>query len=181
MVSKCYADGMARDEADREDLLVEATALVERIELAPVQPSDATGVVLDMAEADDRIVAGFRTGGALSIFFGGDFVFQFNAAGELRRAYVSGRLFKAVRGRMVSLERQRAENVVQLYSRALTESDQAEFIEAMQARLRLLCADIEAGRMRVIGQVPADGDVLDRLRHWLVSHHGTTIARSPRV
>ena len=74
-----YPEGMARDESDREDLLREATALVERIELAPADAAD-----------DEHIVAGFRRDGALSIYFGADPVYHFNSAGELRRAYCDG-------------------------------------------------------------------------------------------
>jgi hypothetical protein len=172
---------MARDEADREDLLREATALVERIELAPIQRADVAPVDSQAANADDRIVAGFRAGGALSIFFGSDPVYQFNAAGELRRAYVGGQLFKAVRGRLVSLERQRSSNEARLYSQELPAAEQDSFLEAMQERLRQLRANMDAASLRVAGQVPADADVLSRVRHWLVRHAGTPIAESPRV
>ena len=73
---------------NREDLLREATALVERIELVPHRDRQF--------DASEPIVVGFRADGALSIFFGDDPVYQFNAAGELRRAYCDGLLFKAV-------------------------------------------------------------------------------------
>jgi len=73
---------MAREEEPREDLLREATALVERVELQ----------IEGFAET---IVAGFRRDGAASFYFGQDFVFQFNTANQLRRGYVEGRLFKA--------------------------------------------------------------------------------------
>src|SRR5262245_10991650 len=90
---------MAREESDREDLLREATALVERIEL-----------IVDIGNAGQHVVAGFRTNGAASIFFGADPVYQFNAAGELRRAYCDGVLIKGSRGRLVSLSRKRLAN-----------------------------------------------------------------------
>src|SRR5262245_11539562 len=107
---------MGREESDREDLLREATALVERIELAP-----------DFGHAGEHIVVGFRANGAASFFFGADSVFQFNAAGELRRAYCGGQLIKASRGQLVSLARQRLENETQLLSRKLTDDEQAKF------------------------------------------------------
>src|SRR5204863_2544475 len=87
LASLCYVECMAREESSREDLLREATALVERIELIP-----------NGSTSDGRIVAGFRRNGALSVFFGEDPVYQFNAAGELRRAYTDGKLLKADRG-----------------------------------------------------------------------------------
>ncbi len=83
--------GMARDEQDREDLLREATALVERVELAPTDN-----------EAGEHIVIGFRAGGAASVYFGGDTAYHFNSDGELRRAYADGLLYKADIGRLTS-------------------------------------------------------------------------------
>src|SRR5688572_18570527 len=65
---------MARQEQDREDILREATALVERVELL-------------IPEFPEPIVAGFRRDGSASFFFGADPVLQFNAQGKLRRAF----------------------------------------------------------------------------------------------
>ena len=73
---------MARRESDREDLLREATALVERAELT-------------IEGFDEPIVVGFRRDGSASFFFGADPVYQFNTAFELRRAFVVGLLYKA--------------------------------------------------------------------------------------
>jgi hypothetical protein len=161
---------MAREESDREDLLREATALVERIELAPVGES-----------ADEHVVAGFRAGGAASFFFGADPVYQFNAAGELRRAYCNGLLVKAARGRLVSLSRQRLETKVQLLSRELSDVEQAEFVTKMCDRLRRLAAALETNQWTIVGQVPANGDVLGGLRKWLATHDGQKIANSARA
>jgi hypothetical protein len=83
---------MARQPEDREDLLAEATALVERAELR--LPGDAR-----------TIVAGFRATGCGSLFFGADPVYQFNSARQLRRAFVGGELYKAERGQLVALTR----------------------------------------------------------------------------
>src|ERR1700704_5517811 len=103
---------MAREESSREELLREATALVERVELIP-----------NVAISDGHIVAGFRRNGALSVFFGEDPVYQFNAAGELRRAYTNGKLLKADRGRLAALQRVRTQNEVQLVRHELDETD----------------------------------------------------------
>src|SRR3954451_8705906 len=121
LASLCYAGCMARDESNREDLLREATALVERIELIP------------NGAADNRhIIAGFRRDGALSIFFGEDPVYQFNAAGELRRAYHDGKLLKATRGRLAALKRARTEHEIQLVRHELSGAEQAEFLSRME-------------------------------------------------
>ena len=161
---------MARHESDREDLLREATALLERVELAP----------LDDAHAE-RITAGFRVSGAMSIYFGADPVYQFNATGELRRAHCDGRLFKAVRGRLVSLRRTRQHGEVQLLRHGLGVDEQAAFLARMSDRLRSLAAQLDRGDYRVIGQVPPDADVLRRLCEWLSRHNDETIAKSPHV
>jgi hypothetical protein len=162
---------MARDETDREDLLREATALVERIEL-----------VLTVAEPGaEAIVAGFRRDGALSVFFGADPVYQFNAAGELRRAYCDGLLYKAERGRLISLERVRTPNEVQLLRRDLSDEQQQKCLTQIGERLRTLSAELDRGTLRVIGQVPAIADVLGRVRKWLTEHDGLTIAKSPHA
>jgi hypothetical protein len=161
---------MARRESDREDLLREATALVERIELAPLR--DPHG---------EHVTAGFRAGGALSIFFGADPVYQFNSSGELRRAYCNGMLLKAFHGRLVSLRRERQPGEVQLLSQDLSESEQAEFLTRMQDKLRTLARQLEHGEFEVVGQVPATASVLGRIRDWLSQNSNPTVANSPGV
>src|SRR5262245_54901015 len=121
---------MARDESDREDLLREATALVERIELLIDSHDSVT----------NPIVAGFRANGAFSVFFGKDPVFQFNSAGELRRAYCGGLLFKASRGWLCSLKRVRHANEVVLQRHDLTDHEQAEFVTQLNVRMTQLRA-----------------------------------------
>jgi hypothetical protein len=162
---------MPRDEQDREDLLREATALVERIELVPAAGEPNA----------EPIVIGFRRNGGLSIFFGADPVYQFNPAGELRRAYRDGLLYKAERGRLVSLARTRTPREVQLVRKEPTEHENHEFVARMQGRLRELAADLAGGGYRVIGQVPAESDVLARAQRWLAEHDGLPIAASPRA
>src|SRR5687767_7509073 len=97
---------MAREETDREDILREATALVERVEL--LVPGCAESVVM-----------GFRRNGSASFFFGADPVYQFNTSGELRRAFVTGQLIKADRGTLAAFDRHRTETEVQFVRRDL--------------------------------------------------------------
>lgn len=162
--------GMARRESEQEDLLRDATALVERIELAP--PG---------AEAADHIVIGFRAERAMSVFFGADPVYQFNTAGELRRAFCEGLLFKAVRGRLVSLHRVRQQGEVQLQRHELAEDEQAVFVSEMHYRLRELLSQLSADRLSVVGQVPPDADVMGRVKAWLATHESVPIAKTPHV
>ena len=64
---------MAREEQDREDLLREASALVERAEVA-------------LADGATRVVLGFRRDGCASFYFGSERAYQFNTDDALRRA-----------------------------------------------------------------------------------------------
>jgi len=138
---------MAREESDREDLLREATALVRRIEFR----------IPDHAES---IVMGFRRDGAASIFFGADPVYQFNAAGELRRAFHDGNLFKAEQGRLVLLTRERTPTEVQLLRRDLDSAAAELFLAMMAAQLLAVRIAIAAGNVTVVGQVPPEVDLL---------------------
>ena len=169
---------MARDESNREDLLREATALVERIELVP--RATAAAVSVNLAR-DVPIIVGFRADGALSIFFGADPVYQFNPAGELRRAYGNGLLFKALRGRLVSLTRIRGDQQVQLVRHELTDAERDDFLAQMTKRLRELAALLAADDFIVSGQVPRDADVLHRVRQWLVGREDWPIAARPNA
>jgi hypothetical protein len=161
---------MARQESDKEDLLREATALVERVELAPAGSLQ-----------DEHIVAGFRHDGAASIFFGTDPVYHFNAAGELRRAYCDGLLFKAASGRLVSLSRKRRQNEVQLLRHELTEAEQPAFLARLRERLDRLSTALDTAEYAVKGQMPGDADVLGRLQAWLTQHDGSKIAAMPNA
>src|SRR5512138_3714273 len=111
---------MSRHESDREDLLREATALVERVELS-------------VAGMTENVVAGFRRDGAASFFFGADPVYQFNAAGELRRAFVGGLLYKTDRGKLVEMRRERTAEAVELRSRQLDAVETASFLAQAEA------------------------------------------------
>jgi hypothetical protein len=160
---------MAREEEPREDLLREATALVERVEL-------------QIERFADPIVAGFRRDGAASFYFGQDFVFQFNTANQLRRGYVEGRLFKAESGRLVKLTRRRTANEVQLLRHDCTDSETQEFLATACAKLVALQKALVDVEFRTIGQVPASGDPAGRVRDWLLQlAQPITVACSPSV
>jgi hypothetical protein len=161
---------MARQETDKEDLLHEATALLERIELLPTHGSPVAG-----------ITAGFRPNGAASFFFGADPVYHFNAAGELRRAYCDDLLYKANRGRLVSLRRVKQPGEVQLLRHELTEVEQCEFLTRMQETIAILASALAHGTYQIVGQVPEGIDVAGRLKAWLACQDVTKIAVSPHV
>lgn len=161
---------MAREEQTREDLLAEAKNLVERVSL---QFSPPLGI--------EETVAGFRRDGSLAIFLGQQRVYQFTSAGDLRRAYVDGLLYKAQAGKLVSMRRERTLEAVNLVSVPLNELAKCEFFSEMQAWLDQLKRATERGQYSVLGQVPPDAAVIERVLAWLTAHSGRiAIANSPR-
>ena len=160
---------MASHEADREDLLRQATALVERVELR-------------YCGCTEPVVAGFRRDGSASFFFGVDPVFQFTAAGALRRAYQRGLLYKADRGRLRELARERTANEVVLRSRELSDSEARALCEGARTQLRVLAETLRAGEFELLGQVPAGGQVVERTLVWLaVLPEALAIATRPHA
>jgi hypothetical protein len=166
---------MARQENDREDLLSEATALVERVELTVVG-------------FERPLVAGFRKDGSASIYFGAEPAYHFNSQSELRRGYVQGLLYKTERiygtkkGRLVSLKRHRVADEVQLLRKDLTADETSRFLDALTTRLTNVRKALEQGRYRIVGQVPSAVNVVERLCDWLVRLPiPIVIASSPRV
>jgi hypothetical protein len=161
---------MAREESDREDLLRDATALVERIEFARSDAGEG-----------EHIFVGFRADGAMSIYLGADPVYHFNSAGELRRAYCDGWLIKAESGRLVAMERRRQEHEVQLVRRELSDDAQAAFLGSMSRRLHDLEQRLRSNSLSVVGQVPPDADVLGRVDETLAELVDVKVAKSPSV
>jgi hypothetical protein len=145
---------MARAEHDREDLLREATALVERAEL-------------QIAGWEEPVVVGFRRNGSFSCYFGGDPVYQFNTAGELRRAFVAGLLYKAESGRLIALQRERNPSETVLFRKACDRAEETNLLTAARERLQTLSLALQGTGITVIGQVSTGGDVVGRVRQWL--------------
>lgn len=145
---------MARREEDREDLLKEATALVERAEFR-------------LAREPEPVVIGFRRDGSASIFFGAEPVYQFNALDQVRRAYHDGLLFKAERGVLVSLRRRRVPGEVQLLRENLTPDESHQFLQELSRRITALSAALNCGDFQLVGQVPESADVCRRVIDWL--------------
>lgn len=160
---------MARQESPREDLLAEATALVERAELL-------------LVAAAEPIVMGFRTNGAASVYFNQDTAYHFNSAGELRRAYLAGRLIKADRNQLASLDRHRIAGAVQLVRHDLTAEETGELLGDLCRRLDTLRTAISEQHVKLLRQMPEGADVLPRIVAWLERMaEPIRIARNPRV
>jgi len=160
---------MARQEQDREDLLAEAVALAERVSLR-------------IAGHDEELIVGFRRDGGPSVYWGSQRVYHFNSQGQLRRAFVDPLLFKAEDGRLVSLRRQRSEQVVELIRHDLTDSEQTVLIAELRSHLDRLSDALANRHFTVIGQVPEGADLVGRVLAWLQRFAGEiAIARSPRA
>ena len=163
---------MARHESDRDDLLREATALVERVELR-------------LPENPESVIAGFRRDGSASFFFGQSPVYQFNTSRELRRAFRDGLLYKTENGRLIEMRRERTATAIELRSRLLSDDETAAFLTVALTRLGELRDALSAGLAVVVGQVPdpANGaDVKSRVAEWLHQFTGEIlIARTSRI
>ncbi len=160
---------MARPELDREDLLAEATALVERIELS-------------LPGYDEPVVAGFRASGCASLFFSADPVYQFNGQSQLRRVYAGGLLYQAQRGRLAAITRTHRAGRLELTRAPLDDTAQTCLLGAMTAHLAALRGALGSGQVEVVRQVPAAGDSLARLRQWLAAlGEGIEIAATPHA
>jgi len=160
---------MSRSESDREDLLREATALVERVELQ----------VPGYAEP---IIIGFRRDGSASYFFGADPVYQFNTAGELRRAFVNDLLYKAEAGRLVSLRRERSATETALVRHELTLDESAALLSELTGHFAKLRAALQNHAHQVLREVPPGANLPPRILAWLQQLPGTIpIASAPHV
>jgi hypothetical protein len=159
---------MARVERDREDLLAEATALVERVEL-------------ELPGMSQHVIVGFRSTGCGSVYLGPDEAYQFNTAGQLRRAYHGGHLYKSEGGRLVQLARRRSEGQAQLIRHDLDAAETATFLGRMTEALDSLAAALRDRSHRIVGQVPEGADVVGRAVAWLSTLPPGAIARTPHA
>ena len=160
---------MARHEADREDIMREATALVERIELR-------------LLNREETVIIGFRKDGAVSLFFGQQKVYHFNSQNELRRAFLAGELVKAEQRQLIALRRERTATEVQLLRRPLDERDKQFELEILCSLLAELRSAIPTASVEVVAQHPSDGSVLARVTDWIAQLPGTiSIATRPNV
>jgi hypothetical protein len=150
----CYNAGMARQEQDREDLLKEATALVERAEVS-------------LPRRAETVLFGFRRDRCTSLYFSPDEAYHFNSQSQLRRAYLNGQLIKAEHGRLVALKRQRSDGEVQLGRYELTRAETEAFLRQFADAAGDLQRRLSTGDYQRIGQVPGNTDVAQRMFSWL--------------
>jgi hypothetical protein len=128
----------------------EAVALVRR-------------VALDVPDEKDSVICGFRSGGALSVYFGSAPVYQFDTDARLRRAFVDGLLFRTHGTTLAQLKRQRREGASELLRRDLSADELDEFLKMMRFRLQRLLSAIKSNAAAVIQQVPDDQPIVPEL------------------
>ncbi len=140
-----------RLQQDREDLLKEATGLVDRVELK-----------LDAFE--ESIVVGFRAAGGLSFYFGPDPVYHFNPSLKLRRIFLGGQRYKAIQGNLIRLIQDPDAPNLKFSPHELSAAETADRLAQMHHRLKMLRSHLEQDRYTLLGQVPEDANSIDRLR-----------------
>lgn len=159
---------MARIEAEREDLMREATALVPRVELR-------------IPGMNGPIVAGYRADGRVCFYFNAECYYQFDAQGGLRRAYVHEHLYRTQGTKLAELTRQRSESSTELRRRDLADDELARFFEMMSPHAVQLCEAIESGAAVVVRQVPTDESILPRLAQSLRTILTTEVRLAPAI
>lgn len=167
---------MARIEEDKEDLMVDATALVHRAEFVRTDDDDA-------AHTWHVVTIGFRKDDSLSVYFDQDPFYQFDAAGLLRRALEDSFLFRSQTATLAKLHRARSES-----STTLSREDLApEQLNAFRRRMRKhveelvsLLADGQLERRRVVSDDEAVNQrIVDALRR-VLSHEDQFLSRAIR-
>ncbi|MCA9263054.1 MAG: hypothetical protein KDA60_04375 [Planctomycetales bacterium] len=158
-----------RERREREDIMREATALVERAEF-------------QIAGSSVVYIVGFRRNGALSLFCDEDPVFQFTSAHELRRGYWNGTLIKAEVGRLVRLIRQRSESESLLIRRELSVDESSEFLAKARETLDAIVSAHQQHATTVLQSHPEDLDVIDKFVRWTRElPNSIPVAASPNV
>jgi hypothetical protein len=157
---------MARHESDREDLIREATALRERVELHV--PGESAPVV-----------AGFRDDGRLSLYFGADPAYHFDSAGRLRRAYCEGLIYRSQGTTLARLARERSPSETTLHRTDLDPAELSSFVGTVRERTAQLLAAVEQQRAALVRQVPPGANLMPRLVDALrqILKQGSSLAR----
>jgi hypothetical protein len=141
---------MARHEEDREDLMREAVALPDRVELC-------------VAGFEVPISIGFRTTSAMSIFVGQDPVYQYDPDGRLRRAFVGGLLYRSQHSTLAMLQRKRTETQTLLLRTDLGDAELSQFRENMNVLVSVLHQRLTFAEFETLRRVPEATDHISRI------------------
>lgn len=147
---------MARDSAEREDLMAEAIALSPRVEF----------VIRGSSAQSDRaveIVAGRRSDGRWSVFFDGDPVYHFDSEHRLRRAFVDGVLYRSQGTTLARLTRQETQRETVLLRHDLTAEELVQFFQRMRQNLQSIVDSLSQEQVQPRRCVPEDANCLPDL------------------
>lgn len=108
-------------------------------------------------------MAGKRSDGRWSVFFGGDPVYHFDADNLLRRAFFRDQLYRSQGQTLCRLRRHESETETVLLRHDLSESELAEFRAHACELFALLHTAIVNHEVTVLNAVPADADFLREL------------------
>lgn len=143
---------MARIEEDKEDLIRDATALVERAEIR----------CAGMAEV---ITIGVFRDGRCSVYFDQDPFYQFDQQGRVRRAFEAGFLYRSQQSALSRIHRRRDSNAngepeqVVLERIDLNASELQDFAQRMRLLIQKLLQQLEGQEYRVLRAVTPDGGI----------------------
>lgn len=168
---------MARIESDKEDLIRDATALVERAEFGRVPESAAN-------QGWQLATVGFRADQSLSIYLDQDPFYQFDSSGRLRRALEHEFLYRSQATTLARLHRKRSDDRTTLVRYDLTESE----LYGFQQRMRHCLAELSAGIrsqsctvLRIVSDCESSfSDRVSAALQRILSHDSDFLSRSVR-
>lgn len=143
---------MARDAQDREDLMRDAVALVERMQIRL---------------GDRAVVIGFRQSGAGSIYLGSDPAYHFNSRRELRRAIVRDVLYKAESHRLVAMRRERDTTAVILRRHELTDEELNSMLAEFEMHRSHLLHAFTDEAIQIDREIAIEPRLSDRVARWI--------------
>ena len=131
------ASEMARIEADREDLFAEFRSAIVKWELR-------------IPDFDSNLVLGVRRDERLSIYFGSDPCYHFDAQHRLLRAYANGFLYRTQGKTLARLSRERTPETTTLNRHDLSEKELNEFMQTMAVNLASLSNSLLVGTQTLL-------------------------------
>ena len=159
---------MAQHEVDREDLMREAVALPDRVELS-------------VNGFESLITIGFRPNSAMSIFIGQDPVYQFDPEGRLRRAFVDGLLYRSQHTTLAMLKRERTDTQTLLLRTDIADDALQSFRGTMLCSLQILEQKLNSADFTIRRSVPDAISHITRIQSALASIRRTESWLSPTI
>ena len=159
---------MAQHEVDREDLMREAVALPDRVELS-------------VNGFESLITIGFRSNSAMSIFIGQDPVYQFDPEGRLRRAFVDGLLYRSQHTTLAMLKRERTDTQTLLLRTDIADDALQSFRGTMLFSLQILEQKLNSADFTIRRSVPDAISHITRIQSALASIRRTESWLSPTI